>query len=315
MVTREQVARSRAINRRTGRTFYLATRFLPKRTRRATYALYGFFRIADEVVDRADPAPPAEQRAELRRIQDAVLGPDEPDDPALAAFRVVREEYDIPDREVELFVDAMATDVEKRQYETYDELEAYMRGSSVAVANMMMAVMQVDDPETAAPHAAALAEAFQLTNFLRDVREDVVDRDRIYLPVETLREHGASVAQVRDLEMSAEFAAALCHELRRTEDRYREGVAGIKYLPADCQFPVLLAAVLYADYHRLIRRYDADVLTNEPSLSLARKLSIAARTYWQWHRTRDPEAVFHGVSAVSRTRRPGMGPGVDPVAR
>lgn len=174
--------------------------------------------------------------------------------------------------------------------------------------------MDPDDPETALPHAAALGEAFQLTNFLRDVREDIEDRNRIYLPLETLHEHGVTEDQIRNLEMSRGFAAAMQAELARTEEKYRKGVAGIKYLPRDCQFPVLLAAVLYADHHRLIRKVGYDTLTNEPSLSLPRKLYLVARTYWRWTRTGgDPETVFHAVSGITDAGT--AHPGADPTPR
>jgi phytoene synthase len=317
MVDSSQLAESKSIHRRTGRTFYYATRLLPARVRRATYVLYAFFRVADEVVDNADGMPPEEQRRRLEAIRDAALGREETDDPVLAAFAEIREEYGIPEEEVEVFVDAMLADIEKSRYETYEELEAYMRGSASAVGVMMTYVMRPDDPEPALERARALGEAFQLTNFIRDVREDVVDRGRIYLPLETLRRHGASEEQVENLEYDESFAAAVREELARTESLYREGVAGIKYLPEDCQLPVLTAAVLYADHHRLVRRLDGDTLTHTPELSPLRKALLVAKTwaYWRWHR--DPEAVFARVSAVpttAETRRE-PGPGEPLVAR
>ncbi|MFB6112127.1 MAG: phytoene/squalene synthase family protein [Halobacteriaceae archaeon] len=312
MPSSEQIAAGKAIHRQTGRTFYYATRLLPERVQEATYVLYGFFRIADEVVDTADPAPPAEQRRRLDEIRAQALGNAEADDPVLAAFNDLREEHGIRDEDVDLFIAAMAQDIETARYETYEALESYMRGSAVSVANMMTAVMDPDDPETALPHAAALGEAFQLTNFLRDVREDIVDRDRIYLPLSTLREHGVTEEQIENLEMSRGFAAAMQSELARTEEKYREGVAGIKYLPRDCQFPVLLAAVLYADHHRLIRKVGYDTLNNEPSLTFPRKAYLVARTYWRWMRSGgDPEAVFHRVSGIAppgSAHRPGAEP-------
>jgi phytoene synthase len=181
-----------------------------------------------------------------------------------------------------------------------------MRGSSVAVGQMMTAIMEPDDPETARPHAKALGEAFQLTNFLRDVREDVVDLDRIYLPQEALEEHGVTEAQIEALSMNDAFARLMEDQLERTEKRYREGVAGIEYLPKDCQFAVLFAAVLYVDHHRLIRDHGFDVLTNEPELGTARTLRLLAETRWHWFRTKDPEAVFYRVSsapALTHNRR------------
>jgi len=298
MVTREQVAASKAIHRTTGRTFYVATRLLPRRVRRATYVLYAFFRIADEVVDDAGDASADRQRATLERLRAEGLGERPTTDPVLAAFRELRERNGIADADVEEFVAAMEVDVEKRRYDTYRELEAYMGGSAVAVANMMTAIMRPADPELARPHAAALGEAFQLTNFLRDVREDVVERDRIYLPRTTRDAFGVDDDQVVALRMSEGFAGVMRTELDRTEALYRHGVAGIRLLPRDCQFPVLLAAVLYAEYHRLIRRQGYDVLSTPPTLSRSRTLLLYVRTRWQWFRHRDPETVFYAVSPV-----------------
>ncbi|WP_313691285.1 phytoene/squalene synthase family protein [Halorarum halobium] len=298
MVAEDPVARSKRIQQRTGKTFHFATRVLPERVRHPTYVMYAFFRVADEVVDAAETAPPAEQRAELDRLRDAALGRTETDDPVLEAFADIRETYDIAESDVETFIDAMASDVSVDRYETYEELEAYMDGSASAVGRMMTAVMEPDDPDAALPHATALGEAFQLTNFLRDVREDVLERDRVYLPQETLRTHGVTETQLRRLEFDGNFAAAIRHELGRAESLYEEGVKGIKYLPRDCQFAVLLATVLYADHHRLIRRREYDTLTATPSLGTLRKVWLFARTRLAWAHTKDPVAVFRAVSAV-----------------
>ena len=294
----EHIDAGKTIQKRTGKTFYLATRFLPERVRHATHVLYAFFRIADEVVDDADGVPPEEQRAQLEALRAQALGERTPEDPVLEAFQELRTEHGITDEEINEFIDAMATDIETARYETYTDLESYMRGSAAAVGVMMTAIMEPDDEATALPHAIKLGEAFQLTNFLRDVREDILERDRIYLPQETLQEHGVDSEQIERLEFDESFASAMATELQRTEELYREGVAGIRYLPEDCQLPVLLAAVLYAEHHTVIRAQGYDVLTQEPSLSTARKVWCLAKTRWHWHWNRDPEAVFQRVSAI-----------------
>ncbi|QLG51160.1 phytoene/squalene synthase family protein [Natrinema halophilum] len=294
----EHINAGKAIQKRTGKTFYLATRFLPERVRHATHVLYAFFRIADEVVDDADGVGSETQRTQLENLRAQALGERPPDDPVLEAFQELRERYGITDEEIDTFIDAMATDIETSRYETYADLESYMRGSAASVGVMMTAIMNPADEETALPHAVKLGEAFQMTNFLRDVREDILERDRIYVPQETLREHGVDPAQIERLEFSDSFASAMASELQRTEDLYREGVAGIRYLPTDCQLPVLLAAVLYAEHHNVIRSQDYDVLSTEPSLSTTRKLWCLAKTRWHWHWNSDPEAVFQRVSAV-----------------
>jgi phytoene synthase len=301
----DPIAASRAIQRRTGRTFYLATRLFPRRVRRATHVLYAFFRLADDVVDENVDRPAAEKRAELRHLREVTLDAQPTSVPILEEFRRVRDRRDIPDEEVRLFLDAMETDVSKSRYETREELESYMRGSAAAVGNMMAAVMGVENFEGARPHAEALGEAFQLSNFLRDVREDVRDHGRIYLPRETLERHGAAERDVENLDPTPEFRRAMESELRWAEERYRVGVAGIDLLPRDCQFPVLLAAVYSAEYHRLIRRRDFDVLSRSPRLGTARMLALLARVRWHWARRDDPEAVFYAASAISREETDG----------
>ncbi len=301
MPTRRQLAESERIHRRTGRTFYLATRMFPKRIRHATYVLYAFFRVADDVVDTTDPTSRTAQRDRLEAIREAVLGRAETDEPVLLATRDLLETHAIPNVEVELFIDAMIADIDHEPYESREALDAYMRGSSVAVANMMLAVMEADDPERARPHAAALAEAFQLTNFLRDVKEDIRDYDRVYLPGDVREAHDVTIDQLRAGQVDEGFRHAMKVELDRTEDLYRKGVAGISHLPRDTQFAVLVSAVLYADHHREIKAQEYDVLTDRPSLSTWRKLSLLARTRFYWALSGDPVAVFDRVSTIAET--------------
>jgi phytoene synthase len=298
MASPDDVATSKAIQQRTGKTFHVATRLLPRRVREATYVLYAFFRVADEVVDDPAGVPPDEQRAELTRIREAALGRRKTDDPVLSAFRSIKERYGIPDREVEAFIDAMEMDVTVDRYETYADLEEYLRGSSVAVAYMMLAVMDPEEKERARPHAKALGEAFQLTNFLRDVREDVVDYGRIYVPQSTLSEHGVTEEQIASFRFDDDVAAAMRAELERTERLYRTGVEGIRHLPADCRFGVLLSAVLYAEHHRQIRGHGYDVLSARRTLTTRRRLWLAVKTWVHYKHTGDPVATFEAVSAV-----------------
>lgn len=141
MPNKSQLKRSKEIQRTTGRTFYFATLLLLKHIRHATYVLYAFFRIADDVVDDPDPPAPAVQREDLERIRHEALGNTKPTDPVLEAFQTIRHQYDIPDSEIEEFIAAMEQDVTANGFATHDDLDGYLRGSSVAVAYMMLAVM------------------------------------------------------------------------------------------------------------------------------------------------------------------------------
>ncbi|MFW6018176.1 MAG: phytoene/squalene synthase family protein [Halapricum sp.] len=294
----DNITTSKEIHRQTGKTFYYATRLLPERIRKPTYVLYGFFRIADEVVDQSDGLPPEAQYERLESFRTKALGEEPAEDDVLSAFQSLREQTPIRDADVNAFIDAMEQDIKRDRYETYDDLEEYMRGSAVAVGNMMLDVMDPDQKGTARPHAASLAEAFQLSNFLRDVGEDITEYGRIYLPLETLEQFGASEDDIVHRRVTGSFKAAMRAEMARTERLYRDGVAGIRYLPDDCQFAVLLAAVLYADHHRRIRNVGFDTIHRDANLSRARKLYLIAKTWWHWRKHRDPETTFYAVSAV-----------------
>ncbi len=294
----DNITTSKEIHKQTGKTFYYATRLLPERIRKPTYVLYGFFRIADEVVDRADALPADKQYERLESFRSKALGEQSAEDDVLAAFQSLREQTAIRDADVNAFIDAMEQDIETDRYEAYEDLEDYMRGSAVAVGNMMLDVMDPEQKETARPHAAALAEAFQLSNFLRDVGEDITDYGRIYLPLETLEQFGASADDIVQQRATESFKAAMRAEMARTEDLYRNGVAGIRYLPDDCQLAVLLSAVLYADHHRKIRNVDFDTIHRDANLGRARKLYLIAKTWWHWRKHRDPETTFYAVSAI-----------------
>lgn len=293
------VRESKAVQRHTGTTFYIATRALPKRVRRPTYVLYAFFRRADEVVDAPNPAPPDEQRRQLHWLRDGALGRVETDDDHLKTVARLVSERDLPEREVDRFIDSMLMDVDTSRYQTREDLDAYLRGSAAAVGRLMVAIMDPPKSGVAVRHADALGRAFQLTNFLRDVREDLLEYDRVYLPQAVLREHDVDPSVIEKVEFSPELGAAVRSELLRTEDLYRRGVAGIEYLPDDCQFAVLAAAVMYAAHHRLIRSRDFDVLSQSPSLSLRRRLWLVARTWYAHRRADDPLAAFYRVAAVS----------------
>jgi len=293
-----QLERGKAIHKETGGTFYYATRLLPARIRTPTYVLYGFFRVADEVVDGDHEMTPDEQRRRLKHIREAALGNAEAEEPVVDAFDEIRRAHGIADEEVRAFIDAMLADIDTDRYETYQALEGYMRGSAAAVGHMMMTLMAPEDPETARPHAGTLGEAFQLTNFIRDVREDSRELDRVYLPLETLRANDVTVDQIRASELTPGLRRAVRTELLRAEELYRTGVAGIEHLPEDCQFPVLLAATLYAEHHRLVRNRNYDVLSARPSLSTPRKLWVVAKTWWNWRRFEDPVTVFRRVSPI-----------------
>ena len=215
---RQAYATCRALNAAHGRTYFLATRLLPPARRPAVHALYGFARYADEIVDDLDDdRPVAEKAAHLDALTAglaAALAGAPTEVPVLAALADTARRYAIDHRHFTDFMVSMRMDTTVTEYASFDELAVYVHGSAAVIGLQMLPILGTRVPrEEAAPHAAALGVAFQLTNFLRDVGEDL-DRGRVYLP----RDELAAVGGDREL-------LAWCRRTRRADARVRRAQA------------------------------------------------------------------------------------------
>ncbi|MFP8882936.1 phytoene/squalene synthase family protein [Streptomyces mangrovi] len=250
---RAAYTRCRELNARHGRTYFLATRLLTPRQRPAVHALYGFARWADDLVDDLDPALTPEQRArelaELDEELSAALRTGRGGHPVIAALADTAARYAIDPAHFTDFMHSMAMDLRVTEYPTLDDLRVYTHGSAAVIGLQVLPVLDTVVPrEEAAPHAAALGVAFQLTNFLRDVGEDL-DRGRIYLPLDRLAAHGVD----RDLLLwcrragrtDARVRAALRELCETTRGIYREAEPGIAMLHPVSRPCVRAAFVLY----------------------------------------------------------------------
>ncbi|MGX1274126.1 phytoene/squalene synthase family protein [Streptomyces phaeoluteigriseus] len=250
---RAAYARCRLLNARHGRTYFLATRLLPVERRPAVHALYGFARWADDIVDSLEAdVPPHHRATALLALQEGLergLRGAGGSEPVVVALADTARRYGIPHRHFRDFMAAMRSDLTVTDYPTYDDLRAYMHGSAAVIGLQMLPVLGTVVPrEEAAPHAAALGVAFQLTNFLRDVGEDL-DRGRVYLPADLLRSHGVD----RDLlgwsrrtgRRDRRITAALRAFADLTRDVYREAAPGLAMLDPVARPCIRTAFVLY----------------------------------------------------------------------
>ncbi len=278
---REGYRRCRELNAAHGRTFFLATRLLAPDQRPAVHALYGFARYADDILDDLDPRVGKEIRAE--RLQQLAArffaGGDHLDDPVLAAVTHTARRYEISPELFDDFLASMRMDLTVTDYPDREAINLYMRGSAEAIGLQVLPVLGTVAPvEQAAPYAAALGRAFQLTNFLRDVDEDLL-RGRIYLPADELAVHGVD----RELLM-------WCHLNRRTDPRVREALAaqheitretyrfaagGIDMLAPRSRPCVATAAALYSEILDRIEGSDFAVFNHRATVGRARRLQVA----------------------------------------
>jgi len=204
--------RCRTLHKHHGRTYYLATRLLPAWKRRHVHALYGFTRYADEIVDRTEALPPEQRAARLTEWSDrfvAGLRGEPVDDPLLPAVLHTIAVFDLDVADFVTFLRSMAMDLTITSYPTYDDLLGYMEGSAAVIGTMMLPILGTSDRIAAREPARQLGLAFQLTNFIRDVAEDL-RRGRVYLPIEDLARFELTPADLRPGNHRGHTAPAFC---------------------------------------------------------------------------------------------------------
>jgi phytoene synthase len=273
---RASYAACRRLNAHHGRTFFLATRLLPARARPAAHALYGFARMADELVD--NPEPGTDPAAELDRVGalvDVVFDGGTPDDPVLAALADTVHRYGIAQDLFDAFLRSMRMDLKPAEYTTFTDLGEYMYGSAAVIGLQLLPVFGTVGPlADAEPGAIALGEAFQLTNFLRDVGEDL-DRGRLYLPLSELAAFGVSRELLEQRRPDPRIRAAMAYFVARTRAVYRRAEAGVPLLRPESRPCVRTALTLYEGILDEIAALDYDVLTRRAVVPKTRRLVVA----------------------------------------
>ncbi|WP_155371203.1 phytoene/squalene synthase family protein [Catellatospora vulcania] len=276
--------RCRQLHRHHGRTYYLATRLLPAWKRPHVHALYGFTRYADEIVDSTDDLPPAERAARLREWSDrfvAGLHGAPVDDPLLPAVLHTIERFDMDRADFASFLRSMAMDLEVAEYADYDDLLDYMEGSAAVIGTMMLPILEAADADAAREPARQLGLAFQLTNFLRDIGEDL-QRGRIYLPQRDLRTFGVSPADLFQAAARGTATTAIRelvrYEITRAREHYAAAAPGVTMLAPTSQACIRTAFHLYGGILDEIERAELDVFARRATVPTRRRLQVAARS-------------------------------------
>jgi phytoene synthase len=276
--------RCRDLHRRHGRSYYLATRLLPAWKRPHVHALYGFTRYTDEIVDRTEGWSVAERQHRLRDWSArflAGLAGQPVADPLLPAVLHTIAVFGLDHADFVAFLRSMEMDLTVGEFADYPALLSYMEGSAAAVGTMMLPILESADLAAAREPARQLGLAFQLTNFIRDVGEDLA-RGRVYLPQDDLARHCVSRA---DLAAAAARGAATppIKELvkvlvGRARDHYAAAAPGIPLLAPASRACVRAAYHLYGEILHEVERADWDVFCRRAVVPACRRLRIAARS-------------------------------------
>jgi 15-cis-phytoene synthase len=275
----------RDIARRHGTTFFLATRLLPAERRRHVHALYAFARAADDLVDEPRPGiDPADALDRLEARLDDALETRTPDtrtfDPVLEAVADTVRRFDIPRTCFDRFLISMRQDLSVAAYESWDDLLGYMDGSAAAIGEMLLPLLDPSDRDAALGPARALGLAFQLTNFLRDVGDDL-DRGRQYLPQADLRRFGVDLA---DRRVDSAFAELMRSEIARCRALYATADLGLALLPRRSRLSIGAARLMYAAILDEIEAGGYDVFARRvtvPRTKRVRLLVVSTARLWR----------------------------------
>jgi phytoene synthase len=268
-------ARCERISRERAKNFYYSFLLLPRPKRQAMCAIYAFMRECD---DRSDaPGATLESVVEWRAELDRALAGDLPDHPAWPAFADTARRYSIPARYFHEMIDGVTSDFETRSIGTFDELYRYCYRVASIVGLTIIHIFGFEDPK-----ALELAEkcgiAFQLTNILRDVREDA-GNGRVYLPVEDMARFGVRAEELSQPRLTPQLRSLFEFEGARARQFYVESRPLLNLVHRDSRSALW---ALMEIYRRLLDRIEADgfpVLERRVSLPAREKIGIVLRAW------------------------------------
>lgn len=277
------------IARNHGRSFYLANRVLPPRRRRAVTATYAYCRIADDIVDRAPLTGLDTAVEELAAWEQQLI---EPTHPVAIAFAFARVEYGVPIEPVKDLILGINMDVSTTCYPTWEDLRSYCYHVAGTVGLMVAPILGCQD-EDALSHAADLGIAMQLTNILRDVKEDA-RIGRLYLPLNEIDVFGCDPDAILAGHPGERFPELMAFQIDRARGLYRSAMVGVPSLAPSGRFATLAASGLYSRILNEIEALEYDVYRSRAYVPARGKLGGIARA----------SGTFLRMSVVSRDTFP-----------
>ncbi len=263
----------RRLARTRARNFYYSFVLLPRDQRNAICAIYAFMRQCDDLSDDpSGPVPPREAIENWKREADEAIAGRFAESPIWPAFHDTVTRYRIPAEYCHDMIEGMLSDLEPRRIATFDELYRYCYQVASVVGLTVIHIFGFRGPE-ALPLAEKCGVAFQLTNILRDVREDA-GRDRIYLPAEDLKHFSVDVRDLMEGKRTDEFVALMEFEAKRARAYYKESAPLIDMVDQHSRSSLWALIEIYSRLLARIEQTNYDVLSKRVELSTREKLQI-----------------------------------------
>lgn len=269
----------RAITKAYGTSYYFATQFFPREVREGIYGIYAFARIPDEIVDDPYKVSREDALAKLQEWRHAwlyAMRQGHSDAPVMNAIVHSFDRFGIPVEEGEAFLRSMFMDEEKSRYDDYGELEEYMYGSAAVIGLMVTRIVGYSS-EAAFEHAKKLGYAFQLTNFLRDIKQDHEELGRVYMPRDELAKFGLTPDDLEREVYDERFIGFMKWQIERNREIYREALPGIPMLAWRGRLAVRISYVLYKAILNEIERVNYDVYKGRVRTTFLQKVWLSMK--------------------------------------
>ena len=278
-VLEEAYAHCQRVTKAEAKNFYYAFVTLPKARRQAIYAVYAFCRLCDDIAD--EPLPVDEKRRKLREVDAALEHARDgtPDGPVYSALAHAVREYGIPWEDLSEVARGVEMDLTLSRYETFEDLATYCYRVASVVGIICIHIFGFSDP-LAREYAVDLGLGMQLTNILRDIKEDA-EMDRIYLPQEELRRFGYPEEALMAGETSDEFTRLMRFQVARARGYFDSGKRLLPLLPVRSRACPAVLGGLYSRVLDRIEQRDYDVFERRVSLPTREKLFLAVRLWLQ----------------------------------
>jgi len=273
----ESYAYCRKVARTRARNFYYSFVLLSSQQRDAMSAIYAFMRHCDDLSD--EPGANAAALDEWRKALDEALQGRSKAHPLLPAFHDTVSRYRIPPRYFHEMIDGVASDLEPRRFATFEQLYRYCYQVASTAGLATIHILGFDSPE-ALPLAEKCGIAFQLTNILRDIREDA-ERGRIYLPAEDLARSGVTEQDIRAGVRTPEFIDLMDFETARAREYYRASQPLVNLVHARGRASLRALIAIYSRLLDRIERTNYDVFSRRISLSGREKSWIVLRALFR----------------------------------
>jgi 15-cis-phytoene synthase len=265
------------ITRQSSSNFYYAFMLLPTERRRSLYAVYAFCRFVDDVADDESIREPARLLSRWREELGRVYGEGRPTRGISRALADTVQRFSIPRRCFEELITGMEMDLSRKRYATFEELHRYCYRAAAVVGLICIEIFGYTNPD-AKVYAENLGIACQLTNILRDVKEDAA-KGRIYLPLEDLARFSVTETEILEGVYSDAFVRLMEFEARRAREYYQRAQQS---LPPEDRSTLLTAEAMRLIYGSLLDRIVSSkyrVLDRRLSLSATHKLYLVGRAW------------------------------------